>query len=46
MEEENDNRLPFLDVMVLESSTSFLTTIIKNLPLQVKVFLHNGGKWH
>ena len=30
MEEENDNRLPFLDVMVPESGTSFLTPIMKS----------------
>ena len=29
MEEENDNRLPYLDVMVIRSGTSFLTTIYR-----------------
>ena len=44
MNEETNGRLPFLDVMTLGSGTSFVTTIIQNLTLQVKGFLRNGGK--
>ena len=43
MNQEVNDRLPFLDVMTLGSGTSFVTTIIQNLTLQVKGFLRNGG---